>query len=154
MAKCRDQNHVRITRVDNNTRYVLGVLEPNIRPSSSPIRRLINAVPIRNVASNAGLACTHINHIVIGISYADGTHGRNGLFIKQWLPARTAVRSAPNASSNTAKVERIWIARDTRNGQDAATTIRANGAPLHAFEERIVVLVRGESNLATQKCQQ
>src|SRR6185369_3749446 len=64
----RDEDHVRIARIDDDLPNVLGALETHIDPGLAAVDRLVDAVPIRDAALAVVLAAAHPDHgRVVGV---------------------------------------------------------------------------------------
>src|SRR6266849_5090312 len=65
MTERGDQHVVGVVRIDPNARNVLRVFQSDVLPRLAGIGRFVDAIAIRDIPTQAGLACPQIDHIRI-----------------------------------------------------------------------------------------
>jgi hypothetical protein len=91
---------------------------------------------MRDVAANGGFTHADVDHI--GVGGGDGDTADRGALeeaIGDVFPEETAVRSLPDAATCGAEIEGVAMAGIASDGDDTATAIGADAAPLQRGEE-------------------
>ena len=71
MAERGNIDKIRIARMNQNSGDVLRVVQANVGPGFAAVSRFVYAIAIRDVAANAGLSGTEIDHGGVGLGYCD-----------------------------------------------------------------------------------
>ena len=66
MAKRRHKHDVGIVGIDHHLSDRPRIAQPDVLPGLSAVERLVNAIAVRDVSTNAGLACAYIHNVRIG----------------------------------------------------------------------------------------
>ncbi len=141
MSQRCDENNVGIPRIDDHLADGSRIFQPDVLPGFSGVHRLPNAVALRNVPANAGLARTHVNRVRFGLGHGQATDRRRSVFFEDWRPGCRAIGRLPYTTARRAKVVGRRIARNTCCRQRPTATKRPDAAILHALEERIAFVL-------------
>ena len=137
MAERGHENDVRIVGIDDDFADGAAVAQANVLPGLASVERFVNSIAVRDVSANAGLACTHVNRVVIGVGHGEAANGSTSLFIENRRPGHGAVGRLPDAAAGRAEIIGRGIAGNSGCSQRAPATERADHAILHAFEKLV-----------------
>ena len=93
-----------------------------------PVERLVDAIALRNIAADAGLARAYINGVAIGIGHGQAANGTASLFIEDRRPGHGAVGGLPDSAASRAEIVSRGIAGDAGSGQRASAAKGADEA--------------------------
>ena len=141
MAGHRDQNVVRVARIDGDLRNLLAIAQAEVRPGLSRIRRFVNAVANGEVGPLKTFAACDVNDVRVGRRDGDGADGLRRLVVEDGRPGAAVVVRFPDAAVHLAHVKDIRLARHTRHGARSPAAMRANHAPAHALKHRVGILL-------------
>src|SRR5437879_13883965 len=102
MAERGDQNHVGITRIDDNAADLPRIAQADVLPGSAAVGGFVNAVTESDVRAHVGLTGSGINHVGISRRNGQGADRSNTLLLEERLPGLTAIACLPNAAINRA----------------------------------------------------
>src|SRR5260370_14020001 len=131
MAKSSDEGNIGIGGMDNDGANVASVFQSNVVPGLAAIVRTVDTIAEGNIAANAGFARTDINYIGIGIGDGNSADGRGGMLLEERIQGVARIGGFPDAAGDSAKIESVGLARDSRYSNDASSTEWADEAPLH-----------------------
>src|ERR1039458_9402980 len=103
---------VGVARIDPDPRNVLRIFQSDMLPCLAAIGRLVNSIAIRDIAAQAGLARTDIDHVWIRFRHGNRADRRDHALVGNRLPAYAAIGGAPHASGNAAEVVGEGTARN------------------------------------------
>src|SRR5690242_7430180 len=136
VAEGGDVGDIRILGMDDDVANVACVGKAGVAPGSPAIAGLIDAIAVRDVAADGGLAGAGVDDIGIGVGDGEGAEGGGGeVAVGDILPEGAAAGSLPDAAGTTAKVEGALVCGMSGDGNDAATAMRTDAAPFERAEE-------------------
>ena len=138
MTQRRYENHILVSRIDNQCADLPRIFQPDVLPSFATIDGFEEAGAVSRVAADRSLTRPHINHVVIRWCYCQGADGRNRCFIEKRSPICAAVSRLPNPAGNRAEVIRVRLTYDTFDRQRAPTAKRTDLPPTHAIEQLFI----------------
>src|ERR1019366_499666 len=140
-----NEHAVGILRIDDHAADLAGVFQTKMLPALPGIYRSIHAVPVGDVAANAGFTRSNIDHVVVATGNRKRAHGSNSLFIGDRLPCAARVDGLPHAARHRAKIKRRWIARHAAHGKRTSAAERPYLTPLHCAESLFGILLGWEN---------
>src|SRR5262245_39589523 len=126
MAQRGYQHDIRITRIDDDTRDLPGVVESNVLPGQTGIGALVHSVARREIGSQIWLAGADIDRVGIGGRQSDRADRGDILRIEDRIPGDTTVGCLPNSSTDSAEVIDVRVPGNAGDGNGASTTKGAN----------------------------
>ena len=112
-AKCmtqrRYENHILISRIDNERADLPRIFQPNIFPGFATVDGFENSSTIGRVAADGGLPRADIDDVVIRWRHCQSADRRNWCFIKKRSPSCAAVSRLPNSAGNRAEIIRVRL---------------------------------------------
>jgi hypothetical protein len=136
----RDENDVRIVRVNQNASDLARIVEADMGPRLSGVGGFVHAVAEGDLRAHVGFARTDIDNVGIGRRDINRAYRRNGLGIEHGGPSAARVFRLPHATADRAEVKRVRMARNSGNTVATAAAERPNHAPV---QSRIKVLPAG-----------
>ena len=143
VAKRRDEDYIRILRIDNDSPNLSSALESDVLPGLAGVDRFVHAVAELNRITHIGFAGTDINHIRIRRRHANRANRRRRCGVKLWGPGATCVRRFPNTAADRSKIKSLRLTNDTADRVDAPRAKRANTSPTQTGIKTGIILLRG-----------
>ena len=131
MAEHRDEEPVRILRIDVDLRDHLALAQTEMRPRLAGVGRLVHAVARREIGANDARARADVDDVRIGRRDGDRADRSGRLLVEQRLPVRAVVGRAPHAAVVEADVDDVRLARHAGHRARAAGARRSDLAPVH-----------------------
>ena len=145
VAKRRDEDDIRILRIDNDSPNLSSALESDVLPGLAGVDGFVHAVAELNRISHVGFARANVNHIRIRRRHTNGANRGRRRRVENGIPCATCVHRLPNAATNRAEIKSLRLAHDATNRVDAARAKRANHPPMQAgIKVGIVLLCDGD----------
>src|SRR4030095_2638968 len=135
MTQRRYQNHILISRIDNQCADLPRIFQPDVFPVFATVDRFEDAGAVRRVTASRSLARADVNHVVIRWRHCQCADGRNRCFIEKRSPGCAAVSRFPYAPCNRAEIIRVRLAYDALDRERAPTAKRTDLPPMHAIEQ-------------------
>lgn len=126
MTERRDENNIRIVRIDNYRADVTRIFQADIFPCQASVERLVYAVAIGNIPAYASFACASVDDIGIGRRYGDAADRGDALMIKNRLPGNSGVRCFPDAAPDRSEIIHIGIVRNARRRESSSGSKRSD----------------------------
>ena len=136
VAEGGDVDEVRVGRVDADAPDVAGVAQADGSPGAAAVGGPVDAVAVRDVAADAGLAHADVDHV--GVGRRDGERADGGGLeeaVGDVLPVRAAVGGLPHAARAGAEVEGRGLGRMAGDGDHTAAAVRPDAAPLERTQQ-------------------
>ncbi len=131
MAHGSNERDTRIRRIDADARDVACVVEAQMLPRVSGVRRSVHAVAAREIRSPVRFPRADVDDVWIGRSHGDRANRLCGLLIEERRPDEPAVSGFPHTPARGAEVVRVRLAGYACDGQDATAAKRSDQAPGH-----------------------
>ena len=130
------EQHVRVARIHDDRRNLLGGGEPDALPVLSRIDRLIHAIAFVDHAARHLVARTHVDDIRVRRRDFHRANGRH-LFhrVEHRIPHLTGAGGFPNTSRRQSHVVGAWLTDRAGGRRDASATEGADIAPRQAGEK-------------------
>ena len=144
MAEHRDEQAIRVARIDDDLRNLLTVAQSEVRPGFSGVRRFVDTVAHGQVGTLIALPASYVDDVGIGFRHGDGTDRAGGLVVEDRSPNPAVVRGLPHATVGDAEVEHVWPTRYPGCSLGSATPKRPDHAPPHLVEQVRGVLLRDD----------
>ena len=130
VAQCRHVDEVGVVRMHADAADVPRVAEPQVTPGLAAVGRPVDAVAVRQVAPDGGLARTDVQHIRVGVGYREGAH-RGGVeeAVGHVLPVRARVVGLPHAADARPEVEDVPFLRVPHHRDRPSATVRSDASP-------------------------
>jgi hypothetical protein len=139
VAQCRDIHEIRIPRMHDDASDVSRIAQPDIGPGLAAVARPVDAVSVRDVVADAGLARSGVDDVGIGRGDREGTHSRRReKAIRDAEPGPAAVGGLPYAARARALVEGHRVGRAAGDGNHAAATMRADASPVQRRKQALL----------------
>ena len=103
VAERRDENDVRIFRMNDERADVARIFQADVFPIPAAIDRFINAVAVSDVAAQRRFAGAGVNRVVIDGATAIAPIEELILLIENRRPVRAAIGCFPNAAGDAPK---------------------------------------------------
>ena len=132
MAEYRDEEPVRVGRIDVDHGDHLTVAEPQVLPRRATVSGLVHTVANGEIGADDTCAAADVDHVRIGRCDRDGSDGARGLFVEDRHPVGAVVRGSKDAAVIVADVEHIRLAWHAGQRTRAAAAHRSYVAPVHA----------------------
>jgi hypothetical protein len=130
VSQRRDPHDIRVVRVDANLADVARFTKADVPPASSGVGTSIDAVTVRDVDADGGLASAGIDNVRVGRRYGQGSDRGGGEEpIGHGPPVCSGIGRFPDAAGDSAEIERAGIMPCAGYGNDAATAERSDAAP-------------------------
>src|SRR5438477_3369749 len=124
MAEGGNVDEVRIAWVDANLGDVSRLGKPQMAPRAARVIGAIDAVPVRDVATNVRLTHAREQDVGVGVGHRQRANGTGSeVAVRDVLPEATTIVGFPDATRAMAEVEHLWIGRVTRHGGDTAAAM-------------------------------
>src|SRR5262245_29302499 len=107
MAHRADVDGVRVRRIDRDTRNVVRVLEPNVRPRFAGVYRLVDAIAGERAARREGVAGADPHDVRIGRGGRDRADRELVVSVEDRLERRAVVGRLPQSARPEADVEGV-----------------------------------------------
>ena len=132
-----------ILRVDGDPADLSRVGEADVLPRAAGIDRLVDAVAVREVAAEAGLAHADVDHARVRRRDRDGAD-RAGLHVAvgDRAPGDAAIVGLPDAAAGGAHVVDVRLTGNAGHRGDAAAAVRTDAAPAERLEQRRAIGMR------------
>ncbi len=131
MAKDRDEQPIRVARIDDNLRNLLAVAQAQMRPSLPGIRRLVDSVARGQVGPWQTFAAADVDDIRIGGRDCNRADRSGRLVVKDRLPRPPVIGCLPHAAVAHADVEDIRLAGNAAHRFGPPAAIWADRTPAH-----------------------
>ncbi len=112
------EDDVRITRVDGDPANAAGVLEPHALPGLAGVGRLVDAVPLGDVASDERLAGPGPDDVRVRGGNGKRPNRRDGLAVEDRSPGSAPVGRLEDPARGGAHVVDVRVTRDSDDGDD------------------------------------
>jgi hypothetical protein len=129
MSERRDEQRVRVVRIDEDAPDRARVLQADARPRRPRVARAVHPVAVLDVGTHVGLAAADVQGVRIARRHREGSDRGDGLAVEDRLPGRACVRRLPHAAAGRAEVERAAVARDAADGERATAAERPDVPP-------------------------
>src|SRR5262249_34951137 len=91
-------DEVGVVGVDADPRDLPRILEADVLPAAAAVRRLVDPVPVRDVAADRLLSGPHVNDVRVRLGDGDGPdRARLEVLVGEHLPVGSAVGRLPDA---------------------------------------------------------
>ena len=120
MSERRDQNDVRIARIDDDRADMARVLQADVCPRLSGIGGLVHAVTVGDVAAKAGFTAAGVKNVVVGVGQRNRADRGDALVIEGGRPGHAAVGALEDATRDRAEIIGVGIAGNAGDGKHAA----------------------------------
>ena len=135
MSHGGDEDNIRVSRINDDSGDVASIIQTEVHPTSSPVRRAIDAVAIRIVFSKVGFTTANVDNIWIARRNGDCANGGDcRLAVGEIRPALAGVRRFPDAAIDRAKVEDAGVTRVSADGDRPSAAKGPNQAPTKTAE--------------------
>ena len=131
MSGDRDEQPVRIVRIDGHLRNLLPVAQPKMRPGRARVGGLVDAIAHRKIGTMQSFAAAHVDDIRIGGRDRDRADRAGRLVIEDRIPCAAEVVGLPHAAIHRADVEDIRLAGNAAIRARAPSAKRTDVAPMH-----------------------
>ena len=112
--------------------------EPEVPPARAPVVGAVDAVAVRGVAADAGLAHADVDDVGVGAADLDGPDGaRAEVAVGDVAPVRPAVLRLPDAAARAALVEDEIVRGVAGHAEHAAAARGSDRAPVEEIEPTI-----------------
>ena len=138
MTQRCNENHIFISRIDNQRANLPRILQANVLPRFSAVDRFEDSGAVCGVATNRSFARAGVNHIVIRCRDCDRADRRNRLFIEKWNPVCAPIGCFPDSACDRSEIIRIGLANDAFDCQCAPAAKRTNLSPTHSIEQLFI----------------
>ncbi len=149
VAHRRSVGHVRVLRIDHDIADRVRVAEPGVLPRPAGIGRPVDAVTGDERAADVALARPHVDHVRVGRCHghgADAVARAGQRAIGDVLPLQAVIGALPDAAVDAAHVEQVRVAGHAGDGDDAASDVGTDTAPLQRAHRR-----RGRRRIGRQR---
>ncbi len=130
VALRRHHHDVRVRRVDDDRRDLLGGVEPHVLPGAPGVGGLVDAVPLVDRAAGDDVAGADVDDVRVRRRHFHGAHRRHVLHgIEDRSPGDTGVGGLPHPGRRRAEVEHARLADGARDRGHAPGAQRSDVAP-------------------------
>jgi len=137
----RDEDPVRIVRVDDHSGDLLAVPQAELPPRPPGVGGLVDPVAHRQVGALQAFAAADIDNVGIGTGDGESADRAGRLSVEDRSPGAPVVGALPHAAVVDADIEDVRLTRHTGRPDGTAAAKRPNQAPVQAGEEGGVVLL-------------
>ena len=134
VAQRSHKNDVRIVRIDDDFADGATVVQADVLPGLACVQRFVDAISLRDIAAQAGLAGTNVNRIVVRISHRQASNISRSLFVEYWRPGHGPIGGFPHSAARRTEIISRRIAGNSGCGQRASTAERTDEPILHSLE--------------------
>ena len=131
MSQDRDEQRLRVLRIDDDLRDLLAVAQTVVRPRLAGVGGLVDAVARREIGALKSFTAPDVDDVGIRRRDGDGANRAGRLVVEDGRPGTTKVVRLPDAAVDGADVEDVRLIRDADRGLGAARAMRADHAPAH-----------------------
>src|SRR5262249_24540970 len=128
----RDEHDVGVLQIYRDAADMLRIVEPQVGPGLSGVRRLVDTVRETGRVSKGRFAASDVDRIGGGRRHRDRADGGDGLIIEDGLPDPAAVDRLPEPAVHRARVELLRTPGYAGDRIGPATAEGAEHAPLEA----------------------
>ena len=127
-----------LVRVDRDAGDVARLGQAQVAPGLAAVVGLVDAVAVRDVAADAGLARAGVDDVRIGVGDRDRADRGGEEAVRDVLPVRAAVGRLPDAAGAGAEVEGTDVGGMPGDGDAPPAAVRPDAAPLERAEQALV----------------
>ena len=147
----RDQDTIRIARVNRDLRNLLSITQPKMCPGLSGVDGFVEAIADGQIRPLQSLAAANVDDVRIGKRYRNAADRTSRLIVENRSPGAAVIGGLPHAAVYLRDVENVRLRRHPRDGARAPTTIRADAAPVKRAEQAGIELLRDGRQAAQQE---
>ena len=135
VAERRDIDEIGIARMDADFGDVPRLREAEMRPRLARVGGLVDAIAMRDIATNRDFAHTDIDDVRVALRHRDGTdRGALEVAVGDVLPEDAAIFGLPDTATRRAHIEDLIAHGIARHRDDAATPEGADQPPFERMQ--------------------
>ena len=143
MPEHRDENAIRVARIDDDRGNLLPVAQSEMAPRLPGVARLVDAVADREVRPLQPLAASDVDRVGVRGRQRDRADRACRLVVEDGPPCASVVVGLPDAAVVHTDIEDVRLAGDACRADRPPSAVRTDHAPLQSgIELRIEVLSR------------
>ena len=139
VAEGGDVDDVGVARVDAHPPDLARVAQAHVLPGAPRVHRLVDPVPVRDVAADTPLAHAGVEHVGVRLADRDRPHRAGAeLAVGHVRPRHAAVDALPDAAARAAEVVDVALAHHAGHRGHAPAAQRTDVAPFETGELGLV----------------
>src|SRR5579859_8186412 len=142
MSQRCHKNFLRVFGVHQNLRNLPRILQPDVLPRFSSVRRFIHPVPGRNARAHVRLARSHVNYVRIRRRHPNRPDRSDRLCVKYRIPGSPRVVRLPNTPIHRPEVVDVCLTGHSRDRQRPPRAERPDHPPVHSAKPLLVETLR------------